>query len=184
MKYKIVSDSTSNLLELPGEIEYITVPLKINVDGKEYIDEIGTDIPAMVNAIEHSVRNSTSCPNSEEYKMAYEGADNVFAVTITSGLSGSYNAAVQGAEMLKEEFPDVKIKVIDSLSTGGEMHLLILAVGLKFQKVFNQGRSCREKRQSSNIYLLDTLIEAMIHVLFFIVIRDQYIGTEHSSFIR
>ena len=39
MKYKIVSDSTSNMRTLPGSIEYKTVPLKILADGKEYVDE-------------------------------------------------------------------------------------------------------------------------------------------------
>ena len=37
MKYKIVSDSTSNLQTLPGSIEYKTVPLKILADGKEFV---------------------------------------------------------------------------------------------------------------------------------------------------
>ncbi|MBO7702978.1 MAG: DegV family protein [Solobacterium sp.] len=148
MKYRIVSDSSSNLLELPGEIEYVTVPLKINVDEKEYVDEIGTDISSMVDAIEHSARNSTSCPNSEEYKEAFEGADCVFAVTITSGLSGSYNAAVQGAEMFKEEYPDAKVRVIDSLATGGEMHLLIE----KLKELMQQGLSFEEIEQKIDEY--------------------------------
>lgn len=125
MKYRIVSDSTSNLLKLEGSIDYKTVPLKILVDGKEYIDQEGLDVEGMVSAIEAASKTSTSCPNGEEYRAAYEGADNVFAVTITSGLSGSYNSAVQGAEMFQEEHPDAKIRVIDSLSTGGEMHLII-----------------------------------------------------------
>ena len=125
MKYKIVSDSTSNMRTLPGSIEYKTVPLKILADGKEYVDEDGLDVEKMVEAVEAAAKTSTSCPNAEEYRAAYEGADNVFAITITSGLSGSYNAAEQGAEMFREDHPEAKIRVVDSLSTGGEMHLLI-----------------------------------------------------------
>ncbi len=140
MKYRIVSDSTSNLPELPGDIEYRTVPLKILADGREFVDEIGLDVEEMVNAVEHASKTGTSCPNSEEYKQAYEGADCVFAVTITSGLSGSYNAAEQGAREFAEEHPDAKIRVIDSLSTGGEMHLLIE----KLKELMEQGLSFEE----------------------------------------
>ena len=141
MTYRIVSDSTANFFELPGTIDYKTVPLKILVDGKEYVDEPGLDIEPMVKAIEAAQKTSTSCPNGQEYMEAFEGADEVFAITITSGLSGSYNAAVQGAEMFKEAHPNAKIKVIDSRSTGGEMHLLIekmcdlMEQGLPFEEI-------------------------------------------------
>ena len=60
MKYRIVSDSTSNLPELPGDIEYRTVPLKILADGREFVDEIGLDVEEMVNAVEHASKTSTS----------------------------------------------------------------------------------------------------------------------------
>lgn len=65
MKYRIVSDSTSNLPELPGDIEYRTVPLKILADGREFVDEIGLDVEEMVNAVEHASKTSTSCPTAK-----------------------------------------------------------------------------------------------------------------------
>ncbi|MBQ9328892.1 MAG: DegV family protein [Solobacterium sp.] len=151
MKYRIVSDSTSNLLELPGSIEYRTVPLKIIVDGKEYIDRIGLDIASLVEAIEKGEKTGTSCPNSEEYLQAYGGADCVFAITITSGLSGSYNAAEQGARQFREENPNAKIHVIDSLSTGGEMHLIIeklkelMEQGLPFEEIQEKVEEYRQR---------------------------------------
>ncbi|MBR2760608.1 MAG: DegV family protein [Solobacterium sp.] len=141
MKYRIVSDSTSNLFEIPGSIEYKTVPLRIMVDGKEYTDIPGTDISEMVNAIEHSKKTSTSCPSTGEYLQAFEGADCVFGITITSGLSGSYNSAEIAAKQFQEENPDARIHVIDSLSTGGEMELLIerlvelMEQGLSFEEI-------------------------------------------------
>ncbi len=148
MKYRIVSDSTANLPVLPGDIEYKTVPLKILADGNEFVDEVGLNIEAMVNAVEAAQKTGTSCPNGEEYRQAYEGADCVFAVTITSGLSGSYNAAEQGARQFAEEHPDAKIRVIDSLSTGGEMHLLIE----KLKELMEQGLSFEEINEKINEY--------------------------------
>lgn len=148
MKYRIVSDSTSNLFDLPGDIEYRTVPLKIMADGKEFVDEPGTDIPAMVDAIEHAEKTGTSCPSSGEYLQAFEGADCVFGITITSGLSGSFNAASLGAEQFREEYPEAKIHVIDSLSTGGEMHLLIE----KLRDLMEQGLSFEEIKDGIEKY--------------------------------
>lgn len=125
MEYKIISDSSSNVFEFE-DIDYTNVPLKIITKEKEYIDTPDLDVADMVEALLHtSGPTSTSCPNAYEWKNAFNGAENVFAVTITSQLSGSYSAAVQAMEDLKSEAPDANICVIDSLSTGPEMRLII-----------------------------------------------------------
>ena len=125
-RYRIVSDSSSNSFTLPGSIEYRTVPLKILVDGVEYIDEPGLDTESLVAKMEASQwGSSTSCPNTQEWIDAFTGADYVFAVTITSSLSGSYNSALTAKEIFTKDNPDAKVFVVDSLSTGGEMELII-----------------------------------------------------------
>ncbi len=141
MKYRIVSDSTSNLLELNSSIDYRTVPLKIITDGREFSDVIGLDVEELVHAMETSSKNSTSCPAVGEWLEAFEGADTIFAITITSALSGSYASAVQARDIFLEEHPDADIYVIDSLSTGGEMELIIeklrdlMEQGLPFEEI-------------------------------------------------
>lgn len=126
MTYRIVSDSTSNLFTLSGNIDYRTVPLKILVDGIEYVDEPGLDTEALVAKMEASQwGSSTSCPAIQEWLDAFEGADYIFCVTITSGLSGSYNSALNARDIYVSEHPEAKIYVVDSLSTGGEMELII-----------------------------------------------------------
>ena len=125
MKYKIVSDSSSNIFTLSG-VEYQSVPLKIISKEKEYVDEPGLDVSKMVSELSRLKKGAkTSCPNVFEWMDAFKGAENVFAVTITSGLSGSYSSALQAKEQYKKENPNVKILVIDSLSTGPEMELII-----------------------------------------------------------
>jgi DegV family protein with EDD domain len=79
----------------------------------------------LVARIELSEKNSTSCPSISEWTDAFEGADEIFGVTISSNLSGSYNSAMNAAEMYLEDHPDVKIHIFDSLATGGTMELLI-----------------------------------------------------------
>lgn len=125
MKMKIVSDSSSNLLALQG-VAYETVPLKVITSEREYVDNAELDVAGMVADMRTvKGKTQTSCPNAAEWKEAYDDAEGVFAVTITSNLSGSYATAVQAQKMVQEDAPERKIAVIDSLSTGPEMQLLI-----------------------------------------------------------
>ena len=61
---------------------------------------------------------------------AFEDADCVFAVTISSNLSGSYNAAC----LAKQEYPEKKIEVFDSLSTGAGMQFIVDRIVLDINK--------------------------------------------------
>ena len=87
MKTKIVVDSSSNLYELPGA-EFACVPLKIVTDEQEYLDDGHLDAVGMAQTL-HSYKGktTTSCPNVADWLAAYEGAEQVFAVTITGTLS-------------------------------------------------------------------------------------------------
>ena len=141
MNYRIVADSSSNVFELPG-MDYAHVPLKILNQGKEYVDVPGLDVFGMLESMKASREgSSTSCPNVYEWKEAFGDADGVFAVTITSNLSGSYAAARAAAEDYMEEHPDRRVSVIDTLSVGPEAHLVIeklaqlMAEGLSFDEI-------------------------------------------------
>lgn len=125
MGIRIVSDSSSDLLELDG-VDYKTVPLKIMFGGREYVDEIGTDFEQMVLDLqEHDGPSTTSCPNAQEWLDAFEGSDEVFAVTISSGLSASYDSAMMAKQLYEETHPKAKVHVFDSLATGPVIHLII-----------------------------------------------------------
>lgn len=140
MKFKIVSDSSSNILSW-DKIDYAITPLKIISSEKEYIDNSSLDVRGMVDdlkTVKGIVR--TSCPNTGEWFEAFEGADCVFAITITSNLSGCYNAAMLAKEQYISEHPEVKIHVIDSYSTGAEMHLIIE----KLEEMISSGKSFEE----------------------------------------
>jgi DegV family protein with EDD domain len=152
MKYRIVSDSSSIVYELPGSIEYRSVPLKIMADGVEFVDVPETDVAAMVNAVEHAQKTSSSCPSTGEFLQACEGADCVFGITITSGLSGSYNSACMAAEQFREENPDASIYIIDSLATGGKPHLMID----KLKELMEQGLSFEEIKTAIEQYKQNT----------------------------
>ena len=126
MKYRIVSDSSSNVFFTDLDVDYTTVPLRIKVEDQEFIDEPGVDCGELVVAMERSKDASkSSCPSPQDWMEAFEGADEIFAITISSSLSGSYNSAISAKDMYIEAHPEVKIHVVDSLSTGGEMELIM-----------------------------------------------------------
>ena len=125
MSFKIVTDSSADLRTL-SDIPFASVPLKIITDNKEYVDNDSLDVNEMLAELKHyKGRSRSSCPSSGEYTEAFGDAENVFCITITSGLSGSCNAANVAAKQYIEEHSDRKIHVSDSLSTGPENALLI-----------------------------------------------------------
>lgn len=125
MTYRIVSDSSCDIHTLQGA-EFYRVPLRIITDAVEYVDDAELDTDKMTAELQcYKGKSSTACPNVAEWEAAFGNAACVFAVTITSGLSGSYNAAVNAAKSYEETHPGRRVCVIDSLSTGPEMVLML-----------------------------------------------------------
>ena len=155
MKRRIVSDSCSNIYKI-DTVDYKTVPLKILVDDKEFIDDENLDTDIMMQEMENSETNSSSCPNVFEWKEAFAGADEIFAITITSQLSGSYNSCTVAANEYMEENPGSKVYVIDSLMTGAGMHIIID----KLCELFQQDLTFEEIRDQIQAYQKHT------HLLF------------------
>ncbi|MBQ9915023.1 MAG: DegV family protein [Clostridia bacterium] len=125
MQYAIISDSSSDLQTL-ADARYESVPLKIITDEKEYIDDKNLDLEAMLAELkQYKGVSKSSCPNVAEWKEAFGDAEGVFCVAITSGLSGSYNAAHMALAEYLQEHPERKGYVIDSLSAGPEVALLV-----------------------------------------------------------
>ncbi len=140
MNFKIISDSSSDLLALNG-IDYASVPLKIITDEKEYTDDIALNVDEMIDDLQkYKGISQSSCPNVAEWQKALEGAEAAFCVTITSGLSGSCNAARIAVSEYLKEFPERKGYVIDTLSAGPEVALIIE----KLKQLIEEGKEFEE----------------------------------------
>ncbi len=125
MIFKIVADSSANTFAMSG-VSFASVPMKIITTQAEYVDDPALDVAAMVDAIKVTKgKSGTSCPNMHDWLQAFEGADRIFAVTITSNLSGSHASAIQAAADYEETHPGAKVCVIDSLSAGPELGLIL-----------------------------------------------------------
>lgn len=154
-KWKIVADSGCDYKELANiaaDTVFESVPLSIQVDGVDYIDDANLNIDTFMEAMYASSKAATSaCPSPQAYAAAYEGAENIFVITITGGLSGSFNSSRVAKEMFQEEHPNVNIHLIDSLSAGGEMDLIVaelnrlIAQGLEFDQIVEAITAYQEK---------------------------------------
>lgn len=123
MKVKIISDSASNMFAMEG-VDFESVPLRIVTNEKEYVDTPDLDVAEMVAELStYKGRSGTACPGVGDYLSAFEGYDEIYCVTITSQLSGSYNAAMTAKHQYEEDHPEAKVFVLDSLSAGSEMKL-------------------------------------------------------------
>ena len=148
MNYKIAADSSANLYEFSG-IDFESVPLKIITAKKEYTDNSELNVEKMVAEIKETKgKSGTSCPNIGDWLNAFDGSDVVFAVTITSKLSGSFSSAEEAAKIYMDAHPGAKVFVVDSLSTGPEMKLLVEHIS----DLMNEEKTFEEIRDSVTEY--------------------------------
>ncbi len=152
MVCKIVSDSAVNMRAAKGDTEFVSVPLTIRAGEKEFVDDVSLDVQEMVNYMSNfKGKSGTACPSVDAWLQAFEGAERVLCFTITSGLSGSYNSAKAAKEDFEEKNPGKKVYIVDTLSAGPEMELLIdkaeelLSQGMDFDKVCEMVMQYKEK---------------------------------------
>ncbi len=115
------------------DIHYICMHYALN--GREYRDDFGESmsLKSFYQAMRDGADTKTSQINTDEFLSYFrpflEQGEDVFHLTLSSGISGTYNAACIARDMLKEEFPDRKIWIVDSLaaSTGFGLLMVYLA---------------------------------------------------------
>jgi len=89
-------------------------------------------------------KSGSSCPNVQEWLDAFEGDDDIFALTISKNLSGSYSSACQAAEEFMESHPGRKAFVFNTLTAGPQQILLaeklrdLINAGLDYEAVKEQ----------------------------------------------
>ena len=115
---KIVADSGCDLnQQLKQSLDITLVPLTLKVDGHEYRDDENLDVKEFIKQMARSVTNpQTACPSPADFMEAYKEGDNIFVVTLSSQLSGTYSSAVLAKEMFIEKYGNKFIHVFDSLS--------------------------------------------------------------------
>lgn len=124
--------STSDLSEKHYSDRNIhTVLFHFIVNGKEYMDDFGKSYPfeKFYSDMEKGAVTKTSQISAGEYYQYFEpflkeGRD-LLHVTLSSGLSGTFQSACNAASMLKEKYPERKIYIVDSLGASSGYGLLM-----------------------------------------------------------
>ena len=146
MKRKIVADSSCDIWELNG-VDFAVAPITISTDNKHYVDNQELDVHLMSEELaKYKGVSHTACPSVGSWLDCYEGFDEIFVITLTGAMSGTYNSAMTAKGIYEEENENVKVHVFDSLSTGPEMRLLIeklkemIEEDLPFEEIVEKGQ--------------------------------------------
>lgn len=160
MDYRIIVDSCGELTEEMKESGiYETAPLSMEVGGVTVIDDETFDQADFLRRAAASPEcPKSSCPSPEKYMELYCcSAERVYAVTLSSELSGSYNSAELGKKLYEEEHGDKKIYVFNSRSASVGETLIAMKI-----------RECEEKGMS---------FEEVVSTV------DSYIEGQHTYFV-
>lgn len=124
MRIKIVTDSAADLTSMDG-IDMAYAPMKVCTAAREFTDNDDINVREMVDFLYgYKGRSSSSCPNAEDWLAAFGDAEAIVCITITGGLSGSYNSALSAKAIYEDTHPDRRVLVVDSLTAGPEMALM------------------------------------------------------------
>lgn len=163
MAIKIIGDSCCDFtkLELRKGI-HVSVPMSVTIGGIEYRDDGRRTQEDWIRMIkEDPGYPQSACPSPDDFYKAFdENCDN-YVITLSSKLSGVYNAAMVAKDMFEDEHEDVKIHIFDSKSAAAGEHL----ISDKIMECYEAGKSFEEtvkeveafRDEMFTIFVLDDL---------------------------
>lgn len=164
MSYKIVVDSCCELPEqYKKDSRFQSIPLGLEVGDYQILDDESfnqKEFLAKVAACPTCPKSN--CPSPELFREAYhDEAEEIYVVTLSSHLSGSYNSAELGKKLYEEKYGSKKIHVVDSESAScGETQIAMKIMeykeaGLSFEETVDKVE--KFKRQMRTYFVLDNL---------------------------
>lgn len=161
-KIALISDSSCDLTEdLINKYNVKIMPLRIIYKDKEYIDRVSITPKEVYDNLNIEIP-TTSMPSMQDMENIYtalenEGYTHVIAITISSGLSGTFNAV----KLVSENHPSLITYLFDSKTLSAGLGALVQECG----NLINEGKSFEEivdilpslKKQISVYYVVETL---------------------------
>lgn len=140
MTVKIVTDSTADLpTKLAEGLGIIVVPVYLRFGDRVYRDRVDIGEDEFYYRLLHDpIHPNTTQPTPQDFTDVYQKlskeAAGIVSIHVTSKLSGTYNSALQGKQLVKDACP---IEVIDSQTVSMAMGMIAIAAA----KIANSGRS-------------------------------------------
>ena len=167
MKYKLVIDSCGELLDRwKTDEKFESVPLTLTVGNEDIVDDESFNQAEFLEKVAQCPEcPKSSCPSPEKYRQAFDcDAEHVYAITLSANLSGSYNSAVLGRNLLLEDKPEKKVHVFNSCSASAGETLIAMKIeeceeaGMEFEQIVE---TVEEYIQSQNIYFVLENLETL-----------------------
>ena len=167
MVRRLIADSCADFTSEKKEwTEVRLVPLTLTVDKADVIDDETFCQKKFLEMMRKSPECPRSaCPSPERYMREFEGADEIFVVTLSKHLSGSYQSAMLAKQMYQEEHPEIKIEVVDSWSASVGESIIVLKLRslldkLSFEEIVKKITTFRNNAQTKFVLEnLDVLIK-------------------------
>lgn len=119
MSFQVIGDSCCDYPYMGDDFSWLVrVPLTIELDGEVFVDDENLRCAGLITKMAASSNAPKSaCPSPGLYLSAYDcGAEDIYVVTLSDKVSGSYESAVIAANMFKEQYPERNIFVFSSKS--------------------------------------------------------------------
>jgi DegV family protein with EDD domain len=163
MSYRILCDSCTDFTsELRSDTHFEIIPLTLHVGKYDIVDDLTfdqSDFLQKVSATSECARSS--CPTPLVFYSHFCEADDIYIVTLSSHLSGSYNSGELAKKMYLEENPHKNIHVFDSKSASVGQTLIAICINnlasknLPFDEVVRQTEAYIEEQSTK--FVLETL---------------------------
>lgn len=166
MSYKIIGDSCTDLTEeMRKDGHFHIVPLTLQVGEDSIVDDGTFNQARFLKLVSESpVAPKSSCPSPDAYMELFKGEEDIYVVTLSSNLSGSFNSAEVARKLYLEENPHKNIEIINSCSASVGQTLIALKIqeyagmGLSFKEITERVRKFRESLSTKFVLEnLDTL---------------------------
>ena len=167
MRYKIIGDSCLDLTkEMRKDPCYSMIPLTLMVGERHFVDDETFDQKEFIKVVkEYPECPKSACRSPEMFKEAYCcEEENVFVITLSAALSGSYNSAVLAKSLYEEEYGKKNILVLDSKSaSSGQLNIAMYIrelcdQGLEFDEICEKAAAYRDRMNTYFVLeSLDTL---------------------------
>ncbi|MBQ6569825.1 MAG: DegV family protein [Clostridia bacterium] len=164
----VTIDSAGDLLESScAELEIYHIDMTYCLDGESFVDTLqNSDRKNFYDKVRSGQKSKTAAINPTAYLTFWSELYEKFHlpiihVSLSKALSGTINYAHTAAEMLKEDYPDSKVYLVDSyIASLGEGMLALMAADMRDNGFTPE--QCMEKldfcrRHINTFYTTDTL---------------------------